>query len=329
MKISQKSLLYKVHKNLKPSGLIKKDDFVILALSGGTDSVCLFDILFKLKDEIDFKLSACHYNHKLRGEASDGDAKFVKKICQERGIECFVGEAPEENLYKNEEEARAARYDFFENFLKQNRGAKVATAHNADDLSETMLLRLIRGTGLSGLCGIPSQTEKFIRPLLPFSRKEIEKYISVNKLEFKEDISNKDEKFARNYVRHQVLPRLLKLNPNLIETLYSESVAIGQDYDLLRETTRENFQKIADFKDNAVFIDRKKWLLLHPALRQSVVRFGIEKISSLEDITQKQILEVCKIIQNGEGKKFKLLPHSLRLSLRSGKMIIQKLKKSI
>jgi tRNA(Ile)-lysidine synthase len=329
MKISQKSLLYRASKNIKQSGQIKAGDFIVLALSGGTDSVCLFDILFKLKDEIGFRFAACHYNHKLRGKASDADEKFVKKLCIEREVECSVGRAAEENLYKNEEEARNARYDFFENFLKMNRGAKVATAHNADDLAETLVLRLVRGTGLSGLCGIPSQTKKIIRPLLPFSRKEIEEYIFENKLEHQYDVSNKDVRYTRNYVRHQILPLLKKINPNLIETLYSESVAIGQDYDLLQALTEETFQKIADLKDNSVNIDRKKWLLLHPALKQSVIRFGIEKVSSLEDVTQKQILEVCEIIQNGEGKKFKLLPHSLHLSIQSGKMVIQELKKSI
>lgn len=325
-KFSQKSLPYKVLKYIRKNSLIESGDTIIVALSGGPDSVCLFDLLLKLRDELNIKLFACHYDHRMRGEESYNDAVFVETLCKERGVKCIIGRAEGENLYKNEEEAREGRYTFFKKILKEGRGeAKIAIAHNLNDQAETLLLRLTRGTGLFGLKGIPSRRENFIRPLLSSTKKEIEDYLRKENLKCRIDSTNKEIRFDRNYLRIKVIPLFEKLNPNFIETLGGMIELLEDDYRLLDDLSEKSYKKILvkETKDEIV-IDQKKWLRLPSSLQRLTLRSTISKISTLVDITQKQLLEVYNVAQKGEGKKYKLLPHSLRVELLSGKIIVSR-----
>lgn len=323
MKLPQTSLLYKVLQNIKENGLVFPGDTVVVAVSGGADSVCLFDVLDKLKHELKIKLVVCHYNHRLRGKDSYNDFEFVKKMASDRGVAFVGGEAEKDNLFKSEEDARNARYAFFEKILEEGRGDKVAIAHNKNDFVETFLLRLSRGSGMRGLKSIPSWREKFIRPLLSVSRKEIESYLKKEGLPFQTDTTNAEIDYTRNFIRLKILPLLLKINPNLIETISSNIVSLEEDYDLLDNLTIEAFEEIVvkESKEE-VILSQKKWSVLHPSLQASVIRLAISKISSLTDITYRQIYDVVKMLQKGEGKKFKPLPHSLRVNLLSGNIVI-------
>jgi len=323
-KISQKSVVFKVLENIKKNKLIMPDDTVIVALSGGPDSMCLFDVVNKLKDQLKIKLMACHYNHRLRGEESYNDEEFVKKICIEQGIECLFGSAEKENQFKNEEEAREARYGFFEEILGERRGAKIAIAHNSNDLSETFLMRLFRGAGLKGLSSIPSVRKNFIRPLLSVSRIEIERYLKDNEISFRIDKTNKDLKITRNYLRLKILPLLIKnINPNIVETLSNSAKILEEDHDFLYRSAEKEYDKMLIQEEGGwISLDREKWISLHPSLRRMIIRVALEKKGKLIDVTNKQITEVCEMVQKGEGKKYKLLPHSLRIELISGKIII-------
>jgi tRNA(Ile)-lysidine synthase len=322
-KLSQKSLQYKVLANIKDNKLINPGERVVVAVSGGADSVCLFDVLFEIKEELKIKLLVCHYNHRLRGEDSYNDFEFVKKFAESRGVEFIGGEAKKDNLFKGENEAREARYAFFEKILKEGRGDRVAIAHNKNDLVETFLLRLVRGSGMRGLRSIPFSRQKFIRPLLSIPRSEIDSYLKKAKISHRTDITNEDIEYTRNFIRHEVTPLLMHINPNFLETLSSNIAAIEEDSDLLDRLSGEAYTttKLKESKEKIVF-SRKKWLDLHPALRTGVLRLGISKLASLENITYKQINEVKKMIEKGEGKKYKPLPHSLRIRLQSGNIII-------
>lgn len=323
-KISQKSIIYKVKKHIKENKLIAPGETVIVALSGGPDSMCLFDVLYKLKDHLQINLMACHYNHRLRGEESYNDEKFVKKYCGERGIECFFGLAEKENQFKNEEEAREARYSFFEKILGERRGAKIAIAHNSNDLAETFLMRLFRGAGLKGLSAIPSARKNLIRPLLSVSRSEIELYLKDEKISFRLDKTNNDPKITRNFIRLRILPLLVQyVNPNIVETLFNSAKIMEEDHAFLLLLAEKEYEKLAlPEKSGQTILDRKKWLLLHPSLQRMVLRIALEKKKSLREITNKQISEVVEMIKKGEGKKYKPLPHSLRIELLSGNIII-------
>lgn len=323
MKLSQTSLLYKVLQSIKENQLISAGDKVVVAVSGGADSVCLFEVLSKLKNELNIELSVCHFDHKLRGKESRADFEFVQKLAIERGVDFVGGEAKSDNLFGNEEDARNARYDFFEKILKEGRGSKIAIAHNKNDFIETFFLRLLRGSGMRGLKSIPSWREKFIRPLLAISRKEIEQYLKQENIVFQTDKTNEKTDYTRNFVRLKVMPLLLKINPNLAETLSGNIASLEEDYDLLDGLTEQSFAEILIFENKKeITLSHKKWLLLHSALRTGTIRLSISKISTLEDITFIQINDVVKMLQKGEGKKFKPLPHSLRVELLSGKIVI-------
>ena len=326
-KPSQKSLPYKVLQNILKNKLILPHETVVVAVSGGADSVCLFSILFGLKEKLSIELKVCHYNHRLRGRASYNDSEFVKKLAEKFNTAFIYGEASEEKLYKSEDSAREARYGFFEKiFNKEGRGVKIALAHNANDLAETMLLRLVRGTGLFGLKSIPLRRKNFIRPLLPFSRKEIEGYLESNDIKYQTDKTNFDTRVTRNFIRLKVVPLLVKINPAFIEITSKTVNIIEDDYDFLSLSAQNTFDKIKlSENDTKIILSQKEWVKLHPSIQRLVLRQAIDKIDNLSDITQTQIDEVCQVLSRGEGNKYKALPRSLRVELRSGTIIVSKL----
>lgn len=194
--------------------LIESDDHIICAVSGGADSMALLWSLYLLKEKMGIRLSAAHFNHNLRGAESDADEAFVRQFCDRFDIPLFVGQghvtAGEKGL---EAAAREARYAFFATL-----DGKIATAHTADDNAETVLMHLIRGTGLRGLGGItPMRQGKVIRPMLTVTRKEVLALLEEYYIPYRVDSSNETDDFLRNRLRHHVMPLLLKENPRLVE----------------------------------------------------------------------------------------------------------------
>ncbi|PIS07381.1 tRNA lysidine(34) synthetase TilS [Candidatus Berkelbacteria bacterium CG10_big_fil_rev_8_21_14_0_10_43_13] len=327
-KFSQKSVTGKVYKEIIKDSLILSGEKIAVAVSGGADSICLLSVLLELKDKLGIQISAVHFNHRLRGSESDMDEKFVADFCRERGIDCIVDRAKKINSYKSEDEARIARYAFFQNLLAGERADKVAIAHNQNDQAETVLLRLIRGSGFSGLKAIPRVREKFIRPLLTISRPEIEKYLADRNIRFRTDDSNSDIIYSRNYIRHQILPQISKINPNVVATLAGSAEIFADDYNYLEETARATLTTLrSENRSDLVTLDHKSWQALPLALQRLTLRLSVAEISDLTDITFKQIDEVMAVLRRGRGKKWKPLPHSLRISLVRGKIRVEKLNK--
>ncbi len=224
-----------------------------VAVSGGADSVALFRVLLELKQDLGIILSVVHFNHLLRGDESDGDERFVAQLAQERQIEYFsdradvAGFALEKHL-SIESSARALRYKFFSDLLREYRLDRIATAHTLDDQAETVLLKLSRGAGTRGLAGIyPEKYEEveggksrhgatIIRPLLSVRRAELELYLRNLNQSWREDSSNQDFRIARNRVRHRILPVMEReLNPSIREIL-AETAEIARDEEAYWET---------------------------------------------------------------------------------------------
>lgn len=193
--------------------MLQPGETVYCAVSGGADSVAMLWAMYLLKDKLNIDLRAAHFNHHLRGAESDRDEAFVRKLCDRYDIPLSLGQshvtAGEKGL---EAAARDARYSFFDTLP-----GKVATAHTADDNTETVLMHLIRGTGLKGLGGIAPVRGKYIRPLLSVTRQEVLAYLQEYHLEYITDSSNHTDDFLRNRLRHRVLPLLLEENPSLME----------------------------------------------------------------------------------------------------------------
>lgn len=220
---------------LRSYHMVCPGDRVICALSGGRDSVALTFALYLLRDKLDITLEAAHFNHHLRGEESDRDEQFVRAFCDRYAIPLHLGGAEVQPGPKGlEASARAARYGF----LRALAG-KVATAHTADDNAETVLMHLVRGTGLKGLGGIPPVSGTVIRPMLLITRQEVDAFLTEYGLPHVEDSSNGSDAFLRNRIRHGVMPLLKGENPRISENLSRMALRLRLDEDCLSSALPE------------------------------------------------------------------------------------------
>lgn len=220
----------KVLRFIKENDLIHSGDKILIALSGGPDSIFLLHFLNKYINKFKIEIGAAHINHLLRGKNSERDELFCKAVCDELSIPIYtlrkdVKSYSKRNKVSLEVGGRKIRYDFLEKISKSKKYNKIATAHNADDNTETVLLNLIKGTGTKGIAGIPIKRDKIIRPILALSKNEILDYLNANKFEFRIDESNQSNKFERNFLRNEVIPLIRnKINPSLSSTILNSSI---------------------------------------------------------------------------------------------------------
>ena len=232
----------KLLKFIREQGLIEPGDRVICAVSGGADSVAMLFALYLLKGKLGISLEAAHFNHHFRGEESRRDEEFVREFCARYDIPLHVGGGQVQPGKKGlEAAARDARYAYL-----QSLDGKIATAHTADDNAETVLLHLIRGTGLKGLGGIAPQRGKLIRPMLSVTRQEVESFLKEWSLPHVEDSSNETDVFLRNRIRHHVMPLLRQENPRIGENLSQMALRLRLDEAYL--TQQSTFDTLPDVK---------------------------------------------------------------------------------
>ncbi len=239
----------KIRNTADKYNMIKSGDTVVCGLSGGADSVCLLLSLKELSAELDFSVEALHVNHCLRGAESDRDEQFCRDLCMQLNIpftavSCDVKGYSEKMGLSCEEAARELRYGIF----RENAAGKLlATAHNADDNLETMLLNLIRGTGLKGITGIPPVRDNIIRPLIAVSRQEIEEYLQKHGQNFVTDSSNLTDDYTRNKIRHNIIPLMRELNGSITETTVRTAEVLRSENQLIDEAVHSAYEKC--FKD--------------------------------------------------------------------------------
>lgn len=238
-------MLNKMRKFLRSYPMVQPGDRIICALSGGADSVAMAFAFYLLKDEMDITLEAAHFNHHLRGEESDRDEAFVRSFCDRYDIPLHVGSAQVKPGKKGlEAAAREARYAFLRSL-----NGKIATAHTADDNAETVLLHLIRGTGLKGLGGITPIHGKVIRPMLAVTRQDVEAFLEEWCLPHIEDSSNETDAFLRNRIRHHVMPLLKEENPKVGENLSRMALRLREDEACLSTQARfDNLPSVESMK---------------------------------------------------------------------------------
>lgn len=216
---------------------------ILCAVSGGADSMCMLHLLHALAPERGFTVHAAHFNHRLRGEESQRDEEFVRAWCRRNGIPFLSGGADvaAEAAQRGrgiEETARLLRYEFLERAAEGCGASRIATAHTANDNAETLLLHLVRGAGLQGLSGIPPRRGNIVRPLLGVTRAEVEEYCARNGVAYVEDSTNRDEAYARNYLRLRVMPLLEQMNPHAAESLSAAARRLREDHEYLTDRTR-------------------------------------------------------------------------------------------
>lgn len=217
-------VLTAVRRFIEDKQLLQNGDSVLIALSGGADSVALLHILNSIKEELNITLYAAHFHHGIRGEEADRDEHFCKGLCERYSIPFFCEKADVPSIARGSGESvelcgRRLRYWFLDRVAHDIGGAKIATAHHSDDNAETVLWNLTRGSGVAGLAGIPVKRDNIIRPLLCCTRAEIEAYCAKNDLTYVTDSTNLSDDYTRNKLRHQVMPVLRELNPGVGESI--------------------------------------------------------------------------------------------------------------
>lgn len=315
------SLVKKIQNNIFQQNLFARGDDLVLGISGGPDSVCLLEIFAKLQKKYNLKIILAHVNYALRGKDSDRDQKIIEDLAQKYALELFVLH-PKINKEKySEESLRKIRYDFFEKIRRENNCNYIAVAHTLDDQAETLLMRLIRGAGLSGLSGMKFKNRKIIRPLLNISKKEILEFLKIKKIKYRIDKTNKENHFFRNKIRNILVPMLEKnFNPNIKETIFKNSLSISDDYFFLLELAQKEYVKI--FSKTGIG-NVKKILELPRSLQRMVLREVIaRKKDNLQDVDVSHIEEILKALQSSKSKNQKVFFKGLKIVRKGDKIDI-------
>jgi tRNA(Ile)-lysidine synthase len=249
-----------------------------------------------LLHKLEYEIAVLHCNFSLRGAESDGDEAFVKSFCKERNIEVLVQKFDTKQFASDyklsiQVAARKLRYDWFYEQLKNRNFDFILTAHHLNDSLETFLINFSRGTGLDGLTGIPAQNDKIIRPLLPFSREEIELYAEENAIQWREDSSNSSDKYLRNKLRHDVIPILKEVQPNLLSSFENTIKNLQQAQSLVNDASRIIYKEVVTEDDNSIKINLKKLTQLanyQAYLYQWLKDFGFVAWNDIYDLVSAQ-----------------------------------------
>jgi len=304
-----------IKNNIINKKLIGQGDNILIALSGGPDSVFLFHNLRKLKDIISFNLYASHINHMYRGQDAMHDEEFVRDLCQKYGIRLFVKrknmtEYARELKVTEEEAGRVLRYGFFNENLSQIGGGKVALAHNLNDQAETVLQRLIRGTGIDGLSAMSFQKGNLIRPMLNVSRDEIMAYLHENNYQYCIDITNSQDIYGRNKIRLNLIPYLEKnFNPNIQATLSRMAEAMERDKKIIEKYIDVKFKELLkDRSDSRLVLDLNSLRALDMGEKGRIIRRGIEELKgNTVNVEMKHVDSAISLMDAGKtGKKIDL-----------------------
>ena len=258
------------------SRLIEPGNTVLVAVSGGLDSVVLLHLLRSVREDLRLHVHVAHFDHRMRSDSAS-DAAWVMQLCDDLRVACTVGSA--EGIPRNEEDARAFRYDFLERTADTVAADRIATAHHADDQAETVLFRMLRGTGVDGLAGIPERRGRIVRPLLPFRRSELEQWAEAERLDWREDPSNVTRVYARNRIRLDVLPQLEAEWPGARRTLTRLARAAARNRDAWQSALGEIEKRVILSEDTGI-IELARGVLLeyHPEIRARLLRRWLARL---------------------------------------------------
>jgi len=301
-------MIEKVLDTIRQHNLIEHGDKIVVGISGGPDSVCLLHILHRLIPAYGLELYALHVNHMLRGEEADLDELFVKEFCNGLGIPVRIISSDIKKISKSsgislEEAGREVRYRAFEQYAMDVGASKIAVAHNKNDLVETVLMNIIRGSGLEGLKGIDYRRGKIIRPLLDTDRKEIEEYCRLNHLAPRIDLSNLEDKYTRNKVRLDLIPYITRMfDVDIVESVYRLAVLLKDDNDLIEKIAARAYERcIVNKQPGAVSLNTSRLKKNHVSLVKRILRIAIKEVKGdLKGIESKHVDMAMNLIENGK-----------------------------
>jgi tRNA(Ile)-lysidine synthase len=299
---------------------------VLVAVSGGVDSVVLFHALHGLAGSLELDLCIGHVNHGLRGQGSEGDEAAVRALAAKYGVPVQVARVDPERLRRGrasrdrptlQEAARRARYDALRAIAGEHRAERLATAHTLDDQAETVLLRILRGSGPDGLGGIPERSSDgfVVRPLLRISREEILAYATAQGLSWREDPSNADPAFARARLRSNWLPGLRDaFNPQLLRAIGDLAEAQRRDSEWIAEIVEGEADRFFTVEDGGLRIARSGWDALPEALARRVVRLALRRTGAARDISRVHLERVVNALRSPRRGSCIELPGGLELT---------------
>lgn len=299
-----KNLIKNIQNFAHQNDLWQKNAKIVIGVSGGADSVCLLYILIFLSKKYDFSLHIAHINYDLRGKDSLADEKFVTALAEKNGISISILNAKKLKIKNVSENAlRAVRYTFFEKIRSELGFDLIAVAHNQDDQAETVLLRLMRGSGLEGISSIKAKNSRLIRPLLATSRKDIIVYLKAHQIKFRTDKTNLKPVFTRNKVRLQLIPYLEKhFNPRIKETLATFARNTTDEFAFIEISAKKKGNFVKKTATGVTF-DSQKMLALEPAIRRQCLRDALKTAKKdFFNIESSHIEEIEKILKSVKNK---------------------------
>ena len=292
--------------------MFPQNGLILAAVSGGPDSMCLLNALLAISSKRGFKVVAAHFNHKLRGDEANRDEAFVIEECKNRNVELVVDFA-DVKAYSDEkgigivEAARDCRYEFLtKTALKlgsehKNDNVRIATAHNADDLAETLIINMLRGAGALGLSSIPPVRDSIIRPMLHVSRDEIMEYIKLKKINYVEDSTNKSTNQTRNKIRHRIMPIIHEINPNFTESAIKTSQLLHKDDEYLQYLADHFIELNTDFFHQYMLNANALNCLPYPIASRVIKRMSSK-------LTYRHINDIINLCKYGKTRAYLSLP---------------------
>lgn len=314
-----KNTVQKVKETISRYKMLDSGDLCIVGVSGGPDSVCLLHILHELREALEIELIVAHYDHGLREKEDEAETQFVRRLALAMGLSFETEKASPlalEGASSMEERARNARYAFFERLKSKFSAQKIAVGHNLNDQAETVLMRLLRGSGPSGLAGIPpTRDHTIIRPLIELKRAEIESYLKARDLSYFIDSSNLQTEYLRNKIRLELLPQLLEYQPKLVEHLGQLAYILRAENKFLEDHAEDWVLKEADQKpDGDVVIPVRSFIELSEPVRNRVTRHLLKKIGkNLRRIDRGHIESVYKLAKGANPQGILNLPNVITI----------------
>lgn len=321
----------KVLSTINKHNLIQKGDKIVLGLSGGPDSVCLLHVLNRLKKDFNIEIYAAHLNHQIRGIEAQKDALYVSKLCEDMGIIFFVKSINVPKYCENEglsleEGARKLRYEMFYEIKDKIKANKIAIGHNLNDQAETVMMRIMRGTGLKGLKGIDYIRDNcIIRPILDVERNEIEEYCEAYNLNPRIDKTNLENIYTRNKIRLDLLPYMKdNFNSNVIESIVRMSNSLKSDNDYIEKEAEAKFREVSNIKEKGfVEINLDDFACLHDAIKVRVLRNSIKHIlGDTNFVDQRHIEDIMSLEDNSKVNKMLTLPRNIFVYRKKDSIIL-------
>ena len=321
----------KILETIKKYNMIENGEKVVLAVSGGPDSICMLDILKDIKNDetidMNFEIVVAHVNHMIRKEAEE-DEKYVKKYCEENQIEFYSKSIDVQKMANNnkigiEEAGRKARYDFFDEILERTNAQKIAIAHNKNDKVETVLMHILRGSGINGLKGIEAKRGKYIRPLIECERNEIEEYCTEKNLQPRIDKTNFENEYTRNKVRNLLIPYIQKeFNPNLIQTIDRLSNLVAEEEKYMDKQVEKAYKEmLISEKEKEIQLDLKIFNIQEKVIKSRIILYTITRLfGNSKGLEKIHIEDIIKLCSNNIGNKYLTPNKKIKILIKNHKI---------